>query len=619
MSIRKLVWHMAVLLLLGAWESRGAQLQVLRGHVPSPASTIAPLGRVESTRRLDLSIGLPLRNQEALGTLLQGLYNPVSTNFHRFLTPQEFTARFGPSPADYQALIDFVRSNGLEVVEAFDDHTLLRVSAPVAAIEKAFHVTMREYQHPAEPRTFFAPDAEPSLDLAAPVLAINGLDNFLIPEPGGRPQTAAQSSSISPGGGSGPGGTYQGYDFRSAYVPGTALNGAGQAVGLLELDSYYLADISNYFAAAGLPRVALQNVAVDGFSFVPTANALSVGEVSLDIEVAAAMAPGLSKVIVYGATNNGTTFIDILHRMAIDNAAKQLSSSWFIFNNPSADQYYSQFAAQGQSFFQCSGDLGAFYSGIGQYADNTNITVVGGTSLFTTGPGGSYISESAWNNNDGTNGTGGGVSANFNIPSWQQSVSMASNNGSTTQRNVPDVSLVAQNVRVFYNNGSIGTFWGTSIAAPMWAGYTALINQQATAEGRPGIGFLNPALYGLAASQGYAALFHDVTAGNNTNRTVTTLYSAVAGYDLCTGLGTPTESLINALDHFAGAVWVDFSATGPGSGTYYDPYNTLALGISAVQPQGTVIIKGPGSTTEKPTLTKPMLLQAIGGTATIGN
>ena len=620
----KIITHLTLragcgLLLLLVAQANAVERQVLRGHVPAVVSTLQSAGRLNPSRRMDLTIGLPLQNREALTTLLAQIYDPASTNFHRFLTPQQFTAQFGPTTNDYQALIAFAQANGLEVTDTYGDRTLLHISGPVSVVEKTFHVPMHEFRHPREPRTFFAPDAEPSLDLAVPVLAINGLDDYVIPQPGARLQTATRTASAQPGGGSGAAGDYIGYDFRNAYVPTTTLNGSGQAVGLLELDSYYAKDITDYEAAGGLPQVTLQNVAVDGFSFTPSTNAIWVAEVSLDIEVAIAMAPGLSKVIVYAATNNGATFIDILHRMATDNAAKQLSSSWFIFNNPNADQYYLQFAAQGQSFFQCSGDDGAFYAGIPQYADNTNITLAGGTSLITSGPAGSYVSESAWNNNDGTNGSGGGVSLNFDIPSWQKGISMASNNGSTAKRNIPDVAMVAQNVHVIWNNGSAGTFWGTSIAAPMWAGYTALINQKAVADGRPTVGFLNPALYALGTSSSYATLFHDVTTGNNTNKVVTALYYAVAGYDLCTGLGTPTLNLITALENFAGVVWVDFSVAGPGAGTYDNPYNTLALGVANVALNGTVAIKGANSSPIPTTISKPLTLNVSGGQVTIGH
>ena len=125
---------------------------------------------------------------------------------------------------------------------------------------------------------------------------------------------------------------------------------------------------------------------------------------------------------------------------------------------------------------------------------------------------------------------------------------MAANMGSTTMRNLPDVAMVAQNVWVIYNNGNSGNFYGTSCASPLWAGFMALVNQQAMANGYPPVGFLNPAIYAIGKGANYAATFHDITAGNNTSSSSPTEFYAVAGYDLCTGWGTPNGfNLINAL------------------------------------------------------------------------
>jgi hypothetical protein len=116
-------------------------------------------------------------------------------------------------------------------------------------------------------------------------------------------------------------------------------------------------------------------------------------------------------------------------------------------------------------------------------------------------------------------------------------------------RNTPDVAANADNVYLFYSDGQEGGGWGgTSDAAPLWAGFTALINQQAAADGLPSVGFLNPALYALASGANYANLFHDITSGNNTWRESPTLFYAVPGYDLCCGLGSMNgTNLINAL------------------------------------------------------------------------
>ena len=99
---------------------------------------------------------------------------------------------------------------------------------------------------------------------------------------------------------------------------------------------------------------------------------------------------------------------------------------------------------------------------------------------------------------------------------------------------------------------------------------------------------------------------------------VKTQYSAVPGYDLCTGLGTPTVALIAALEYYSGAKWVDFSVAGPGSGTFADPYNTLALGIANVAANGAVVLKGPNSTPVTTNISKPLILNASGGRVIIG-
>jgi len=179
---------------------------------------------------------------------------------------------------------------------------------------------------------------------------------------------------------------------------------------------------------------------------------------------------------------------------------------------------------------------------------------VGGTTLFTTGPpSGSWSSETAWNwyitDPPYTNSTGGGINFhNVPIPSWQQGINMTTNLGSTTLRNVPDVALTADNIFVVADNGTNYEVGGTSAAAPLWAGFTALINQQATTFGYATVGFLNPAIYAIGKGSNYNLDFHDITTGNNTNRTVNNKYFAVPGYDLCTGWGTPNgANLINAL------------------------------------------------------------------------
>jgi subtilase family serine protease len=556
LATRANFFSLMLVLVLSVTAAHAAERQTLHGHVPAAVGDfhLQPVGRLPAQERLSLVIGLPLRNREEFNNLLQQIYDPSSPQYRRYLTPQQIAERFGPTEQDYQAVVTFSQANGLEVSDTHADRTLLRVDGTVADIEKAFHVTMLVYTHPTEARTFYAPNVEPSLDLAVPILHISSLNNYILPRPSGHIGTPRkQGADATPAAGSGPGGAYWGNDFRAAYVPGTSLIGAGQAVGLLELDGYYTNDIRTYETNANLPNVTLTNVLIDGFSGIPDTDANRVGEVSLDIEMVVSMAPGLSKVIVYEAPNCCYYWVDILKQMQEDNIAKQLSSSWlFDYDDPNADTVYQEFAVQGQSFFQCSGDYLAFYSGVTQWTDDPNVTLVGGTMLTTTGPGGSWVSETTWNNGNGTNGSGGGSSTsymgNFSIPSWQQGINMTTNHGSTSRRNVPDVSLVAYNAWVVWNNGSKDWWWGTSIAAPLWAGFTALVNQQAAIYGEPMVGFLNPALYAIGTGSLYSTCFHDITTGNNTNSHSSGLYYATAGYDLCTGWGTPTgTNLINVL------------------------------------------------------------------------
>jgi subtilase family serine protease len=528
-----------------------AQRQTLGGHIPPAVKklNLPPVGRLFSTNRLHLAIGLPLRNQEALNTLLQEIYDPASPQYRHYLTPEQFTERFGPTKEDYQALIDYARANGFAVSGTYPNRVVLDADASVADIEKAFHLNVRLYQHPHEARTFYAPDAEPILDNAPSILHISGLDNYAIP----RPRYVIDKSGATPnaiiphaGTGSGPSGNFIGNDFRAAYVPGTALTGSGQNVGLLQFDGYTASDITYYETLAGLPNVTLTNVLIDGATGAPSGNGGEV-EVSLDIEMVISMAPGVSKVILYMAPNP-SPWPDLLSRMASDNFAKQISCSWGDNTagspDPTSEALFVQMATQGQSFFNASGDSDAFSGGIPFPSESTNVTQVGGTNLKTTGAGGSYLSETVWNDGGGV-GSSGGISANFSIPPWQQGISMTANKGSTTMRNVPDVALTASNVYVRADGADQTNVRGTSCAAPLWAGFCALVNQQAAANGQLPVGFINPAVYAIGKGASYSNCFHDTTTGNNGT---STKYPAVSGYDLCTGWGTPNgANLINAL------------------------------------------------------------------------
>ncbi len=265
--------------------------------------------------------------------------------------------------------------------------------------------------------------------------------------------------------------------------------GTGQTIGVLEFNSgYYQSDITAYETLAGLPNVPVTPVLLDGYNGGP---GIGNDEVSLDIEMAISMAPNLTGVIVY----EGSATDDILMQMADDNLAKQIAASWTYGIDGESDQIFLRFAAQGQSYFNASGDGDAYAGQPLSPTDDPNITVVGGSTLSTVTAGGAWSSETTWQDGGGR-GTGGGISTDIPIPIWQQGIDMSASQGSTTFRNLPDVAMTADNIYVTYGNGLAGSFVGTSCAVQLWAS-TALANQLALASGEPLVGFVNLTVYAM--------------------------------------------------------------------------------------------------------------------------
>lgn len=476
---------------------------------------------------IHLSLGLKIRDKAGLEQTLAEIYDPSSHKFHHFLTPAEFTDRFGPSPEAYAAAVEFARNAGLTVESTYENRMVLDVSGSVGVINKAFNVDLKAFKHPSEARQYFAPSSRPLVPASLEIQDIQGLSDYFKPRP------HLHKANASPRVGNSPTGSYIGSDFRKAYFPTTTLTGAGQSVGLLEFDGYYTADITAYAQQAGMTAVPLKNVLLNNFNGKAGANN---GEVSLDIDMAMAMAPGLSNIVVY----EGNLPNSMLSKMTKDTYVKQFSSSWSwgLGVDTTTDQLFQQLAAQGQSFYEASGDSGAYTGQIDTPSDNPYITVVGGTTL-TTSSSGNWSSETTWNWGGGTS-TGGGISTDYTIPTWQVGSVSSASKGSTSMRNIPDVALTADNVYSIYDNGTTGDVGGTSCAAPLWAAVTALVNQQVTQAGGTTVGFLNPLLYSLGKNS--PSLFHDIRTGNNSG------FSAVTGLDLCTGLGTPNgDAMLMAL------------------------------------------------------------------------
>jgi subtilase family serine protease len=360
-------------------------------------------------------------------------------------------------------------------------------------------------------------------------------------------------------------------------------------------------------------------------------------EIALDIEMVISMAPGLEKVLVL----EGYTGVDVMNQLAYPSngvpLANQASSSWDFSEGASYDSQLMEMAAQGQSFYLASGDSGAPASGIkSSSVDDNYATMVGGTELSMNGVGVSWQAETVWDYYYAGGASTGYIETDLAIPYYQHGINTTANGGSSTYRNVPDVAMCADEIEIVctqwvsgstYDKGQVFGVGGTSAAAPLWAAFTALVNQQAADQGRPSIGFLNPAVYSIAQGPLYTSCFHDVTVGNNIEPfegngepSSGGLFTAGPGYDNCTGLGTPTgASLINALVNL-GPTYVNFNYTGSTqNGTYFEPFKTLAGGVNAVISGGTIVIETAGSSSETMTITKPMNIIAQDGAATIGN
>ena len=551
---------------------------------------------------MQLDIVLPLRDQAGLDAFVKDVEDPSSSSYRRFITPAEFTARFGPTQEQYDAVVHFAKTNGFEVVGGSRDGMEVQVKGPVSAIESAFHLVMRTYQHPTENRIFYAPDREPTTDLPFPLWHISGLDNYSIPHP----MLIKKSDYAKAHGidvdkvvthattGSGPSASFLGSDMRAAYYGGTALTGAGQNLGLFEFLGTDLADLDTYFSSIGQTNnVPITLLSTDGTS-TSCVDSRAGGdcddtEQTLDMTQALGMAPGLASLTEY----IGSVDTAIISAMTTNNPLPTTigcSWGWTPADPTTLNPFWEKMAAQGQNFFSASGDSSTWSASNEAWpADAAFVVSVGGTDLVTASAAG------PWNRRPPgwTPAAASHRTASLSLRGRQLTgVINSSNKGSTTLRNGPDVSANAN--FTFYTCADqeaclANEFGGTSFAAPMWAGYIALVNQQLAAHGIATIGFLDPFIYAIGLSSSYTTDFHDITSGTSGS------FSAVTGYDLVTGWGSPNgANLINAL--------------APGSAT---PAFTLA-----VSPTSVSVVVGSSGTSSITTAVSGGFSSAIALTAT---
>jgi kumamolisin len=460
------------------------------------------------------------------------------------LTRAEFASRYGAAPDDVRRVEQFAQQFDLTVVSVDIARRTIVLGGTIAAMNEAFGTALRLYQSPRGVfRSRLGPLYLPA-DLQDVVVGVFGLDNHPQAQVRCRrhrrtvgPAAAADTSFTPP-------------EIAALYQFPATVTGAGQTVAIIELGGgYKSADLQTYFTALGARPPSVTAVSVDGARNLPEGDPNSAdGEVLLDVEIVGAIAAG-ARIVVYFAPNTGQGFLDAI-TTAVHDDVRQPSivsiswggpeSTWTSQALTAYDQAFEDAAALGVTVCCASGDSGSS-DGVSDGsahvdfpASSPYVLSCGGTRI--TSAGGSLSSEAAWNDGASGGATGGGVSDVFPLPAYQASakVPVSVNRSHAKGRGVPDVAGDADpasgyRVRV---DGHDVVYGGTSAVAPLWSALIALINQ---ARGKP-VGYVNPTLY---ASGSHAC--RDITSGTNG------AYRAGAGWDPCTGLGSPNGTALMKL------------------------------------------------------------------------
>jgi kumamolisin len=486
------------------------------------------VGSTDPNQLVEVSVVLKQRRELRLHEL-QG----------KILSHDDFASAYGAEPEHVKRVHAFARENNLDVVPQEDEiaRRTVKLQGTVASLEKAFSVTLNDYEHPSARYRGRTGAIHIPAELADVVQGVFGLDNRPQAKPHfryrslmGASDAAATNISYSPA------------QVAQLYSFPEDVTGAGQAIGILELDGgFKAADITNYFQSLNLTPPKITSVSVDHGKNHPTTPDSADGEVLLDIEVAGAVAPG-AHIVVYFAPNTSQGFQDAVSTAIHDttNNPSVLSiswggpeSNWTGQSMQTMDQVAQEAAALGVTITVASGDDGSS-DGSSDGSDNVDfpsssphVLGCGGTSL--TSAKGAITSETVWN--DGVDGgaSGGGYSTTFAVPSYQTSISGQGGRG------VPDVAGNADPASGYdiLVDGQKGVIGGTSAVAPLWAGLIALLNQKLNKR----LGFVNPTLYAIPE----ADAFHDITEGDNGT------FSAGPGWDPTTGLGSPNGAALATL------------------------------------------------------------------------
>jgi len=514
------------------------------------------LGAVKPDERIEVTVRVRRRAATPDAEQARAAGKPLSRD--------QFRDLFGADPAEVAQIEDFAHRHGLTVLEADLSERKVRLGGPAAAMKAAFGATLNYYsigKTKFRGRTGAVTVPE---DVHPLIEGVFGLDNrpavrphfrFRSPSKPSGKQAAGKAKAMKPRAAGGDG-SFTPPQVAQLYQFPAGLNGAGQTIGILELGGGYAAsDLQTYFSGLNITAPQVVAVSVDGGQNAPTGDPNSAdGEVLLDIEVAGAVAPG-ARLAVYFAPNTDAGFLDMLTSAIHDtiHAPGVISISWGSAESNWTAQALQDFdshcndaallgitvcVASGDNGYTDSTDPNETAASVDFPASSPNVLACGGT--FLQGSGSTIANESVWNDlQQGGGATGGGISAVFPVPSFQQSVTLPQpvNAGAGPGRGVPDIAGDAdpRSGYLIQVDGQQGVIGGTSAVAPLWAGLIALLNQGLGKS----VGFLTPRLYQLPAG---ASAFNDVTSGDNGG------YQAAQGWDACTGLGSPNgTALLEAL------------------------------------------------------------------------
>jgi DNA-binding beta-propeller fold protein YncE len=524
---------------------------------------------------LQLDVVLAPKDPSMLASFIDELYDPTSAEYDHFLAPGHFGPMFGAAESTIDNVSATLSSLGLRPGQVSTNDLRIPVSTTVVAAESAFGVHIYRYRLPSG-RVAYANSAAPEVpaSIVSKITDIIGLSDVtqVMPTLVKAEQPVDEATAVSTRRALTAGPTpcaaassvkdaftanqlADAYGFSAgAYAAGNL--GSGVTVALFELEPFSASDISAYETCYGI-FTSVHTVRVDGGA----GTGAGVGEAALDIEDVAGLAPD-AKLDVYEAPNTEKGAFDDYQKIAENDTAQVVTTSWagcepFEGSSQvdSLEPLFEEMATNGQSVVASAGDSGseACWDGdaasdelaVLDPASDPYVTGIGGTSLDAVGP---PPIETVWNESARLAGAGGGgISEFWQMPTWQTTLGVNSDSSGTPCgapagsycREVPDVSADADpysGYAIYYDGRWVGV-GGTSAAAPLWAAFVALADEGCSAPA----GFLNPALYTHAGD------LNDITSGDN-DLTYTGytggLYPATTGYDMASGLGTPTAALL---------------------------------------------------------------------------